>query len=224
VSLSEKKSLRVGESPAHDELESFESFFINHWKNIVIFGVVLILGIGIAMWIETRISADNADASSALISADTIEELEAALKKYSSQKAADFAKLRLGTLFFEKKDYAKALEIFSNLATNCRNAELKAQASLNEACTIEQNGNSDNAAEKYASIAVSEMFPVKYRIEASYFAARIYISKNKINQAKSYFDLIKELSPPGVQTDPYAQKAEIIRTLYGKVLFEDKKP
>ncbi len=194
----------------YNELAIFENFFSTQWKNIIIFGSVLVLLIGIGMWIKTWSSAQNATVAGELCSATTIEEIEIVLKKYPGHKSADYTRLRLGALYFENANHQKAIEIFAKLAEKARFNDVKAQAALNEACVLEQMGKDDVAAEKYASIGRTSNYPIEYRADANCSAARIFISRGKKAMAKSCIDLIDPNALEGGMRNPHYQRAQLL--------------
>jgi tetratricopeptide (TPR) repeat protein len=201
---------------AYKELTVFENFFSSHFKNIAILCVVIILLIGVGIQLKNRFASDDLSVAAQINSAKTIEEIEALLKKYPNYKSSDYARLKLGTLYFGTKDYKKAIEIFSALAQKSRYDDLKAQSALNEACAIEQSGKPEEAAEKYSAIGLSPKYPAEYRAGANCSAARIFITLGKLSQAKSCLDLINPASLTEEKENPHYQQAQLMKYLCEK--------
>ncbi len=194
----------------YQELAIFEKFFSTHWKNIIIFGCVIVLLIGVGMNVKTWLSAKDASAAGQISSAVTIEEIEAALKKYPNHKISDYTRLKLGKLYFESGELQKAILIFQELSKKARYKDIKAQAALNEACALEQMGKIDFAAEKYAEIGRTSNYPSEYRADANCSAARIFISIGKKNMAKSCLEMVDPSKLEGGMTNPHYQRARLL--------------
>lgn len=197
----------------YDELTVFENFFTNHWKNIIVFGIIVVILIGVGMQVKQWLSESDAAAAGALSSAKTIEEMELALKKYPGHSSADYARLRLGTLYFESGNSQKAMEIFAPLSQKARYKDVMAQAALNHACALEQSGKKDEAAEKYATVGRTGNYPAEYRADANCSAARIYLELGKNALAKACVDLVDPIQLEGGMSNPHYQRAKLLSSM-----------
>ncbi|HRR29455.1 MAG TPA: hypothetical protein P5270_08870, partial [Victivallales bacterium] len=79
----------------YEELTEFENFFVNNWKTIIVCGGLIVVLVVLGLQSKSLYEKYNLKAASVLSSAETVEEIESALKKYPYHKTADFARLRL---------------------------------------------------------------------------------------------------------------------------------
>ena len=191
----------------------FEDFFKAHWQNILIAGTVIVIIVGVVVYAKEKIRKSNAKAAGELCAADTIEELEAVIKKFPDHKSSDYARAKLGRRYFETGSYDKASEIFNSLSKKSRYKDLRAQAALNLAVILEQTGKTEEAAQKYSLIGRSTDYPEEYRADANCQAARIYISMNKNSLAKACLELIKPEKLRGEEDNQHYQKAKFLEML-----------
>lgn len=169
----------------YDEMTEFEEFFKKNWVNIISVGGIIVILIVAAIQLKSWLDKYDSKAGAALSSAKTIEEIEAVLKKYPRHKAADFSKLHLASLYFETGNSQKSTDILTKLAKTTKTKELAAQAELNLATIILQNGKIEYAAEKFSSIGGNQKFSPYYRIEAKVSAAMLYLKAGKTALAKN---------------------------------------
>lgn len=170
---------------AVDDLDRFEDFVSTNLNMIIVACVVLALAGIAAAFIFKHVERAEQIAASALTEADTPEAINAAMSKYPSSQAVSGARMRLATIFFNKKDFPKAIELYENVALKAPAGELKNRASMNVAYTFEAMGKLDDAAEKFATLANNPAMSVNFKNEAGYSAARLFFHLGKTERAKT---------------------------------------
>lgn len=168
-----------------DDFDRFEDFVSTNLNLIIVACVVLALA-GIATaFIFNHLERSEHTAAAALTEADTPESINAALSKYPSSQATSGARMRLATIFFNKKDFPKAMELYESVALKAPVGELKNRAAMNVAYTLEAMGKLDDSAEKFATLANNPSMSVDFKNEAGYSAARLFFQLGKNKRAKS---------------------------------------
>ena len=181
---------------AVDDFDRFEDFFETNLRRILAACAILVVlgsaAVALYWYVERK---DRLEAAS-LIEADTPESIKSALSKYPDNIAADEAKMKLATLYFNKKDFAGALKLYENIARSAPVGELKNRAALNVAYTLEAMGKMEEAAEKFSSLANIPSMPRSGKDEASYSAARLFFHIGKTGRAKNALKAVA-LGKPG---------------------------
>ena len=158
------------------ELDVVDNFVLKHWKRYSIFGLVIVLALGIILFVYERRHAGSEQVAKDVVSATTISELQEVIKKYPDYASVDFARLRLASKLFENKKYTEAKKVY-DAEIKCAYSDYAAgTGSLNSAYTLEAEGKKSEAAEQLKILADNTEFPMIIRCEASYSAGRIYES------------------------------------------------
>jgi hypothetical protein len=169
---------------AVDDFDRFEDFFSTNLKSIIISFAVLAIIIAIGAVAYTKYEQATLKISSELTAAKTIDELKAVISKYPDNKSLFSAQLKLGTLYFNEGNFKEALATYSSVASAAPKGEVKNQASLNSAYTLEALKKEDEAAKKFALIGSNTTLPEYIRNEANFSAARIYNANKQPEKAK----------------------------------------
>lgn len=178
-----------------DDFDRFEDFVQANLNKIVAAAIIIVIVLIIGYVVYSQVEDAKNEASIALTSAKTIEELNTAIKKYPNSITDEPAQLNLGTQYFKEGKYKEALEAYQKLGTTAKPGDVKNRARLNEAYTLEAMNEAGKAADKFAMIALDATSPEYIRNEANYSAARIFISLQKPERAKSSLKAIKSDNP-----------------------------
>mgnify|MGYP003801696003 CR=1 FL=1 len=176
----------------YEELTEFENFFVNNWKTIIVCGGLIVVLVVLGLQSKSLYEKYNLKAASVLSSAETVEEIESALKKYPYHKTADFARLRLAALYFSNQNYDKSLALLEIIFKKAKVPALSAQAALNYATVLAETGKLAESAEKYSEIAQNKKYPFEFRLRARISGAILYNKLGKNSLAKNLLDLDTE--------------------------------
>lgn len=161
------------------DFDKIESFVVSRWKEMFIGAAVIIVLVAIAYGIMLKKDSNLRAAQRAIANAATETELIDVINKYSSYSEVDFARIRLAKVYADKKDFAKAGELYKKVAQNTQSQDLKCQMLLDEAYMKEKAGDFAAACKAFMVIADNSMYAVAVRAEAYYSAARLYAKENK---------------------------------------------
>jgi len=168
-------------------LDEFELWMAGNWKKAITAVCVFAVAISIGIIIQGAIQRANQNARRELANAGTAAELEAAIAKHSSNKAADFARLRLATELIatgKTEDLEKARKNLLDVASSS-SAEsfIKIRSALDAAYILEQLGKKEDAAVEFERIANLAQTPEDLRVEAYYSSARIFSALDQMMKA-----------------------------------------
>ena len=155
-------------------LDEFEMWMALNWKKAIIGVCAFAVAISIVIIIQGMIRR---------------AELEAAIAKHSSNKAVDFARLRLaGALIATDTpdDLAKAREQLLAVAASSKSEKfIRIRAALDAAYILEKLGKKEDAAVEFERIAADPQISSDLRVEANYSAARIFVGLDKTMNANA---------------------------------------
>ena len=184
VNLNRQKKLNAQMNEVMDDFDRFEYAFASNWKKIVIAAVAVVVVVAIAVSVKVFIKSSEMKKAQAFAAAVTIEDLEKTVQKYGSAPAD--ARLRLASLYMDKKDYANARKELAAAADD--NAmELRWRAQLNIAYVDELEGKYADGAAKFADFAKSrrEVGSAAFAAEAYAAAGRLYLLAGQIEEGKN---------------------------------------
>lgn len=190
-----KRPAAAQEEPALSTmLDEFEMWMAVNWKKAIIGVCAFAVAISIAIIIQSAIQRAERSARQELANAESIAELEAAIAKHPSNKAADFARLRLaGNLIASNKpgDLEKAREQLLAVASSSKSESfVKVRSALDAAYILEQLGKKEDAAVEFKRIAELAQTPSDLRVEAAYSAARIFSGLDQMMNADAVLKII----------------------------------
>ena len=175
-------------------LDEFEMWMAVNWKKAIIGVCAFAVAVSVIIIIQGAIQRAELSARRELANAGSIAELEAAIAKHPSNKAADFARLRLaGILISSDKpgDLEKAREQLLAVASSSKSESfVKVRSALDAAYILEQLGKKEDAAVEFERIAKLSQTPSDLRVEAAYSAARIFAGLDKMMNANDSLKLI----------------------------------
>ncbi len=169
------------------ELDTINEFIVNYWKHFIYGGLLAILLLGVAMALLQSSNEASVKAAAELEQAQTIPELQKAIAAHPAYGAADFARLRLGTLLFADKKYDEAKAMFDKIGVASPLPFWMGK--LNDAYSVEAKGDSAAAAEKFKAIGDDITAPPPLRCQANYEAGRIYLAKGDKEKGISRLNL-----------------------------------
>jgi len=165
------------------ELDVVDNFVLKHWKRYAIFGVIIILVLGVILFVfETR-HASSMQVSEDVESASTIPELQAVIKRYPNYTSVDFARLKLASKLYDNKKYTEAAGVYNDEIKSSSSGYAAGIGQLNRAYVLETEGKNSEAAEQFKALADNTQSPKIIRCQASYSAGRIFNSLGKTEQA-----------------------------------------
>lgn len=202
------KNIEAPEAGVAQELDNFELWVVENRKKIVVISAVLVVVIatGVCLW-KWHKGAENRSRE-AFAKAVTVEQIESALKKYSEGPAAAGARLRLADKYNEKKDYAKAAAVLSEVVKD-QTADLyiRSRAEVNAGRFYESAKNLAEAEKAYSSAANNAAYQEAVRAEASYLLGCLYAAKNDNAKARAAFKRAVVSKPTSQTTEYWSQLA-----------------
>jgi len=183
-----KRPAQQQEEPAiSNMLDEFEMWMAVNWKKAIISVCAFAVAVSVVIIIQGIIQRAELSARRELANANSIAELEAAIAKHPSNKAADFARLRLaGELIATNQpgDMEKAREQLLSIASSSKSETfIKMRSALDAAYLLEQLGKKEDAAVEFERIAGLAQTPEDLRVEASYSAARLFSGLDQMMKA-----------------------------------------
>ena len=166
----------------------FEIFFAEHWKALVIGGLVIVLAIGAVYGVRGWMQSRQRQAQNVLASAQTVEQLENALKSYGSDSSAVFARIRLARLYMEANKIKEADAQYKALETCGLPPEMLLRIKIDRGYLQEKSGDLKGAAAHFAACAVTPGADAGLRAEADFAAGRIYTALKNKDLAKKHLE------------------------------------
>ncbi len=170
-----------------NDFDKIETFVISKWKQLFIGAGVIIVLVAIAYGIMLKKENNERAAMRVIADASTKEQLIDAIKRCSSYKEVDYARIRLAKIYADEKDYAKAAELYKAVAQNTQSQDLKCRSLLDGAYMQENAGAFAEAARAFMVIADNTMYGAGVRAEAYYSALRLALKANKKDDASKIF-------------------------------------
>ncbi len=196
----------------YDEMSKFESFFVSHWRKIVqTCGAALtVLILYLVFNYFNQISETKA--AGEISQANTVEELNAIISKYSSHPAVDFAKVRLAQILFNDKKYDEAQKIYIQLSFS-KYPDISLRAKLNQAYLMEVQGKKNEAATIFSEISGTPGMPEEIRAESAYNAARIYGNLGEKDKSKKVLEFLNRTAETAKSEAFWSEKAKRLKEM-----------
>ncbi len=170
------------------ELDAVDNFVLKHWKRYAIFGLIIIIALGVIMFIYESRHASSLKVSEDVITATTISELQDVIKKYPDYSSIDLARLRLASKLYDEEKYDEAAKVYNNEIKYAFSKYTAGIGELNRAYALEEAGKSNEAVEQLKALAENAQYPAIIRCEAYYSAGIIYEVIGNTAQAKSMLE------------------------------------
>ena len=173
--------------------ERARMFFAQYWKYVVAVAVLAVLAVTSWFAVTRHFETVKNDNTARLADAKTAAEIEAAIKNAADAPGADAARFRLAKLYVEEKKYDKARQVLSALAGTTDDVTNRDRAQLNIAYTLELEGKTADAAEKFSELASNTAIAAAIRAEAGYASGRLYIDLKKPVEAKKALGMLRAM-------------------------------
>ena len=170
-----------------NDFDKIETFIISKWKQLFIGAGVIVVLVAIGYGIMLKKENNERAAQRVIADAATKEQLVDAIKRCSSYKEVDYARIRLAKIYADEKDYAKAAELYKTVAQHTQSQDLKCRSLLDCAYMQESSGDFAEAAKSFMVIAGNTMYGAGVRAEAYYSALRLALKANKKDDAAGIF-------------------------------------
>jgi len=189
-----------------EDLDTFETWFVEHWRLVVAIGFLIIFGIG-AFAAYKYISANQIKYRQARFSnAVTEQEIRQAIADFPNSEAVDAAYLRLAALFLSNEKFDDAQEALKKVASSPgADVFLRTRAMLDNAYISEKRGNKEEAIRDFETISSNMVLAAEQHAEGTYSAGRLYAQAGQYDKARSLLSL---LNAQGQGNNAYAFWAE----------------
>ena len=196
-------------------LKQFSSFLSSRGKILLLFSIILLLAIiGIAVYSEIRASVsekstilieeleekynpeaaglnENSDEQKKTESVESIiASLDDIIAKYSSYYAGQRALYMKGTIYFDEKQYDKAVENFSAVADKYKKSYLAPISLHNIAVCYEELGDIDSSISYYKKITERYSNDYPNITHVLFSLGRLYETKEEFNTALEYYNML----------------------------------
>ena len=170
------------------ELDAVDNFVLKHWKRYAIFGVIIIIALGVIMFVYESRHASSLKVSEDVITATTIPELQKVIKEYPDYSSVDLARLRLASKLYDEEKYEEAVKVYDSEIEYAFSKYTAGIGKLNKAYVLDEAGKNNEAVEQLKSLADDSQYPAIIRCEACYSAGIIYEAIGNTAQAKSMLE------------------------------------
>jgi hypothetical protein len=189
----------------YDEMAHFEDFFVSHWPKIVNVAFAVVILFALYLIFSSFGSKRQLEASLEFTKAKTVQELQKAIAANPSHPAANFARLKTAKLLADEKKYDDAIKVCREITPASNTPETYWQAKLDEGYLLELSNKKEEAAEAFSKIGTDVKFPFSVRNEASFSAARIFLSAGKKDRASA---AVKSMDSSAGAGDFWAEQAK----------------
>ena len=211
----EKQINAALEQTLFNDVERFEFWFAARWKRIAVLAVLAAVAVAAVFGVLSYRRGVERKAAAAFADAANVEELTAALAKYTGHRGEALARFRLAGLYIEAKQNDKALEQLRVIAAAPEtDLSLRGQSQLLAAYLLEQSGKLADAAAEFRQITAVESYSPALRCEAGFAAGRLLIALKRFEEAGAVLRNASALATRG-NTGEYwkAQAAELLLAL-----------
>ena len=172
-----------------ENFDKFELWFIENGKKIVALCIVILIAVAAYYSVQYVIKKNKAEVSSRFANADTTEKLMTVLKENSNAPEAFAASLAVAADHVAKKEYDKAVALYTKISRSSGDEFVARKAALSVAYITEVKGKENEAALLFAGIADDIKAPEGIRAEAAYGAGRLYFKAKNTAAARKYLSL-----------------------------------
>lgn len=173
-------------------MNSFEEFIMKlaeNWKIIIGLGVFLIAVVLLFIVFVHVNDTLGAKSRAAFANSTTEEELGAILGEYPDHELAPAARLRLAAQYAVKKEYVKAAEEYSNVASSEKtDLFTRTKAAIDAATMFEHAERYDDGAAVLANVTANPNVVPNQLAEALYLSARLEFRKGNKEAAIAALD------------------------------------
>ena len=193
-----------------ENFDKFELWFIENGKKIVAVCIVILIAVAAYYSVQYVINKNKAEVSSKFANADTAEKLMTVLKENSNAPEAFAASLAVAADHVAKKEYDKAVALYTKISQSAGDEFVARKAALSVAYITEVKGKEKEAALLFARIADDIKAPEGIRAEAAYGAGRLYFKAKDTVSARKYLSLFNSSSMTGRDAGQWAALSRAI--------------
>ena len=187
-----------------ENFDKFELWFIANGKKIFAFCIVILVAVAAFYSVKYVMEKNRREVAAKFANADSPEKLQALLKDNSGAPEALSAAFALAGNYTAKKEYDKAIGIYTKISQECKDEFLAKKSALNVAYLTELKGDKNGATLLFARIADDLKGPEGVRAEASYAAGRLYFSAKNMASARKYLSLFQTSAVMGSDAGQWA--------------------
>ena len=171
------------------ELDVVDNFVLKHWKRYAILAAAFVVILGIVLFVLKTRNENSIRSSEEVVSASTIAELQAVIKKYPDSDSINLTRLRLAAKLLEKKKYAEAVDVYNNIINSSPSSYTLEIAKLNKAYALEAEGKNIEAAKQLKTLANDTKLSPLISCQAAYSAGRIF---NSLGEKQEALDMLQK--------------------------------
>jgi predicted negative regulator of RcsB-dependent stress response len=140
-------------APQHDELQQLRHLWASHGTPILVAVALALLAVSAAMLYRNHARRSVQDASHALASARTAQDLEDLITRRPSATLAPLALMKLAKAYFDAGNYDLALSKYGELRTKYPGHSLALLAEMGRISCLEAKGQTEEASKAYRDFA-----------------------------------------------------------------------
>ena len=197
-----------------ENFDKFELWFIANGKKIFAFCIVILVAVAAFYSVKYVMEKNRKEVSAKFANADSPEKLQALLKNNSGAPEALSAAFALAADYTAKKEYDKAIELYTKISQECKDEFLAKKSALNVAYLNEMKGDKNSATLLFARVADDLKGPEGVRAEAAYAAGRLYFNAKNMASARKYLSLFQASS---AMSSDAGQWAAMSRALLNRI-------
>jgi len=172
------------------ELEKFEIFVVQNAKLIVGGAIAILLAVSAWAIGDNFYKANKLKNVYEISEAKTEKELNDVIAKFGASDFTFSAQFKLAKIYVDQKKTDEAIKVYKEIVNSAPISVLKVRAKLNIAALLQNAGKTQDAIATFKEAATTKDVDSNLRAEAKYSLASIYISQNKVEDAKK---LLKEI-------------------------------
>ena len=197
-----------------ENFDRFELWFIDNGRKIFAACIAILVLVAVFYTVKYVTEKNRAEVSAKFANADTPEKLQSVLKDNAAAPEALSASFSLAADYAKKKEYDKAIALYTKLSQESKDEFLARRAALNVAYLTEIKGQKDSASLLFSRIADDLKAPEGIRAEAAYGAGRLFYGAGDMERARRYLALF---NASGAVNREAGQWASLSRALLNRV-------
>ncbi|MBR2363614.1 MAG: hypothetical protein IKA79_00290, partial [Lentisphaeria bacterium] len=172
-----------------ENFDKFELWFIDNGKKIFAACLAILVIVAAFYTVKYVMEKNRAEVSARFANAESAEKLQTILNENADAPEATAAAFSLAADYAKKKEYDKAIALYTRLAQNNKDEFLSRKAALNVAYLTEIKGDKNSAVTLFVRIADDLKASEGIRAEAAYAAGRLYCNAKNMASARKYLSL-----------------------------------
>lgn len=172
-----------------ENFDRFELWFIDNGRKIFAACIAILVIVAAFYTVRHFVEKNRAEVSAKFANADTPEKMQALLDENGKAPEAVPAAFSLAADHAKKKQYDKAIALYTKISRENKDEFLARRAALNVAYLTEIKGQKDSASLLFSRIADDIKAPDGIRAEAAYAAGRLSFGSGDMERARKYLSL-----------------------------------